>query len=124
MRACVRACVSACVRVCVCVCAIFFSFSFLICALRNNYIFVFQFFSPDLGRCASLYEIPTQYGGYYLNCTQLADGLHPDHMTSRPNLYFRCQNGQLTNIDICPVGTFFESASSQCVAYGKKLFQT
>ena len=74
----------------------------------------FQLFSPDLLRCASLYEIPDEHGGNFLNCTGRADGLYADDVTNRPNLYFRCEDDQLTSIDLCPSDYIFNSDSSQC----------
>ena len=77
-------------------------------------VVLFQRFSPDLLRCASLYEIPEEHGGYFLNCTGRADLLYADDVTHRPQLYFRCEDGQLTSLDFCPNGYFFRSGWSQC----------
>ena len=77
-------------------------------------VLLFQLFSPDLMRCASRYEIPAEHGGYFLNCTGRADGLYADDVTNRPDLYFECDDGQLTFLDLCPYGYKFDSDSSQC----------
>ncbi|PVD24916.1 hypothetical protein C0Q70_15409 [Pomacea canaliculata] len=61
-----------------------------------------RLFSPVLGRCANLYEVPVEYGGYFLNCTGRADGLYLDDVTNRPDLYFRCTSGdQMMSPSVC-----------------------
>ncbi|XP_025107574.1 uncharacterized protein LOC112572216 [Pomacea canaliculata] len=75
-----------------------------------------KYFSPDLNRCASLYEIPREHNGFFLNCTGRPDGLYPDDGTNRTNLYFRCTSGVQTEISLCPDGQYFNAQSSYCIA--------
>lgn len=84
---------------------------------RDSSLGVAQLFSPDLGRCVSLYEIPRENGGYYLNCTGRADGAHPDDGTNRPNLYYVCQNGQRTSIALCPANQVYGDLANPCVGF-------
>ncbi|XP_025107377.1 uncharacterized protein LOC112572069 [Pomacea canaliculata] len=57
-----------------------------------------QLFSPNLGRCASLYEIPKEHGGLFFDCSGRPDGLYPDDVTNKVNLLFRCLSGVLVEI--------------------------
>ncbi|KAK7486559.1 hypothetical protein BaRGS_00022225 [Batillaria attramentaria] len=78
-----------------------------------------SFFSPESNKCVSLYEVPREHGGYLLNCTGREDGAHPDDGTQRPNLYFTCQGGQRTGIQLCPDGQIYGDLTTPCVEPGR-----
>ncbi|XP_025107576.1 uncharacterized protein LOC112572218 [Pomacea canaliculata] len=77
-----------------------------------------QIFSPDLRQCVTMYEIPSEHGGSPFNCRGRPDGLYPDDVTRKPNLYFQCTSGALVQISLCPETQYFDQRSSSCVARG------
>ncbi|KAK7102889.1 hypothetical protein V1264_021047 [Littorina saxatilis] len=93
------------------------SLGFDVCPF-NDTLKIPEFFSPDQGECVSLYEVPREHSGYQLDCSTRDDGLYLDDVTSRPDLYYRCHGGHLTEINVCPSGERFDKATDLCVSLG------